>query len=116
MLWKRRRARFAYLPEQSVIRLAPGWKGMVDHVDVRPNGDLIWYRGGSRTHYLTFEIADYDAGSDSRKHGLPSADRLRGFDDKALQALARITAIPLDELKEIRELERSAQVDRPTWQ
>ena len=57
MLKRRSDVRYAYLPEQSVIRLIPGCTGMIDHVDVRPNGDMIWYRGGSRIHYLTFEIA-----------------------------------------------------------
>jgi len=89
---------------------------VVDHVEINTNGDIIYYRGANHTHFLTFEIADYDGHSNSRVHGLPSADRLRGYDKAALSALAQITGIPVAELKEIRDLETTANVARPTWQ
>ena len=116
MLFRRRKPNYQYVPDGSAIRLAPGGSGAVDRVEINANGDIIYYRGGNRTHFLTFEIADYDGHSDSRKHGLPSTDRLRAYDKAALAALARITGIPLTELVEIRNLEAEADVAQPTWQ
>lgn len=116
MLFRRKKVNYEYAPDQSVIRLAAGRSGVVDHVELNTNGDIIYYRGANRTHFLIFEIADYDGHSDSRKHGLPSADRLRGYDKAALSALAQITGIPVAELREIGELERTSAVGRPTWQ
>lgn len=116
MLFRRKQANYHYVPEESVIRLVTGGSGTVDRLEVRSNGDTIYYRGDNRTHFFTFEIADYDSHSDSRVHGLPSGDRLRGFDKAALATLAQITGIPLAELVEIRDLETAANVAPPTWQ
>ncbi len=116
MLFRRKKPNYQYLPEESAIRLAAEGSGVVDRVEVNTNGDIIYYRGGNRTHFLSFEIADYDGHSDSRKHGLPSADRLRCYDKAALATLARITGIPLAELREIRDLEDEANLAPPTWQ
>jgi len=116
MLFRRRKAKYEYLAGQSAICLLPGCSGVLDHVEVRANGDILYYRGGNRTHFLTFEIADYDGHSDSRKHGLPSADRLRAYDKAALAALARITGIPEAELREARDLEVSSELPQPAWQ
>lgn len=118
MLFRRRRAqaRYEYVAAESAIRLVPGCRGAIDRVEINANGDTIYYRGANGTHFLTFEIADYDSHSDSRKRGLPSGDRLRGFDRRSLAALAEVTGIPLDELREVRDLEASAGVAPPTWQ
>jgi len=115
MLFRRKKARFEYDPDAAAIRLKAGCAAAIDRVEINANGDIIYYRGANRTHFLTFEIADYDGHSDSRVHGLPSADRLRGCDKASLAALARITGVPVDELQEARDLETSAGVPPPTW-
>ncbi|MFH1569325.1 MAG: hypothetical protein ABIL09_15120 [Gemmatimonadota bacterium] len=116
MLFGRKQARYEYVAEESVIRLKAGCAGAVDHVEIRTSGDRIYYRGASRTHFLTFEIADYDGHADSRKHGLPSADRLRAYADQDLAALAQVTGVPLADLRQIRDLEKNSRVPPPTWQ
>ena len=114
MFFKRKQQiKYEFLPDKSMIQLKTGMSGIVEYVEVYENGDRIFYRGSNKTHYLTFEIADYDNRSDSMKHRLPSSDRLRSYDDSHLSSVSQITGIPLTELIEIRELEKSLNLRKP---
>ena len=110
-----KRSKFEFLSSKSVIKLRGGESGVVDFVEINVNGDKIYYRGESNTHYFTFEIANYDHQSESMKYRLPSSDRLRSYSKSQLSFMSRITGIPLAELVEIRDLERSLNLARPSW-
>ena len=112
---KQKQIKYEFLPDKSMIKLREGMSGIVEYVEAHENGDRIFYRGSNKTHYLTFEIADYDNRSDSMKHRLPSSDRLRSYDDSHLSSVSQITGIPLAELIEIRELEKNLNLPKPRW-
>jgi len=115
MFFKRKQAKYDFIQYKSVVKLKEGMTGIIEYVEVNENGDRIFYRGNNTTHYLTFEISDYDTRSDSIKHSLPSSDRLRSYEDSHLASLSRITKIPLPEVIEIRELEKSLNLQKPRW-
>ena len=96
-----------------MIRLRESESGVVEVVEINGNGDRIFYRGSSDSHYLTFEIANYDSHSESMEHGLPSSDRLRSYARQDLSSLSGITGIPLADLVEIRDLEITLDLPKP---
>ena len=99
-----------------LIRRIDSETGIVDFLLIRREGDTIYYNAkGNRRHYDIFRISPYGNDIQSQMCNFPSDDRLRAFSDGDLSRLSQITKIPVDELIEIRDLEREKRnIERPS--
>lgn len=92
-----------------LIKRVEGQPGTLDFLLIHPYDsltakrcDIIYYNLARHLwHYDTFAIST--GPSESQRNGLPSSG-LWSFSDQDLAVVSRVTGIPIEELKEVKEI------------
>lgn len=108
---------FVYIPPtpkcDAIIKpINENYRGNINHVTIYRGGDAIFYKNKSGVG-KRYDIASDASPFCSLSDGLPSDDRLRGLDDVNLKKLSVIIGVSLDDLIEIRELEKEHNPPKP---